>query len=387
MRIRTLPLVPVLLAAAGCAVAPSGGREDSPAWPYPAVASRTDPDIIAGRPRFTGRWIEADPDQDRVIVESSIRNILILFSFQDPRDLQYLDLGPGAEVENVAFTDNGRSALLVGAVRSPHASNAVFSRALLQVDLDRLEMVDNFTLSRDGDARGFAVDDYRHRAYLLNDDGAGNGTVQAIDLYGGGRGARTAVGPVPWRVARRGLALNRNGTRILCLAGGESARSDFAPVDTVASAGPGLLFLEPDSLGVVSRVDLDPNFEPVALGYDATRDRAYVLEVGHDRSVVLIVDAAFADTRARVPLPEQTTDMVLAGGYAFLPGARGIYIVDLDLESWISRPDLAFDITGEIAVDPNLSGACVMFHAALHGGNPGVAVVSLEDGSVLDVLQ
>lgn len=387
MRVRMFPLVPVLLVMAGCAVAPSGGSNDSPPWPYPAVASRDEPGLVSGRPRFTGRWIQADPDRGQVMVESSVHNILILFTFQDMNALRYLDLGPGAEVENLAFTDGGRSVLMVGAVRTPHAGNSVFSRALLQVDMDRLELQDTFTLSRDGDSRGFAVDDYRHRAYILDDDGTGTGTVKAIDLYGGTRVAQARVGPIPWRVARRGLTLNRDGTRILCLAGGESARSDFAPVDTVASGGPELLFLEPDSLKVMSRVGLDPNFDQVALAYDATRDRAYILEVGHSRSVVLIVDAAFADTRGRVPLPEETTDLVLAGGYAFLPGAQGIYIVDLDLESWISRPSLAFDLTGEMAVDSDLSGALVMFHAAVHGGSPGIALINLQDGSVLDVLQ
>jgi hypothetical protein len=378
----------MLLALAGCAVAPAGGPSSSPPWPYAAVADRSDPDLVNGRPRFTGRWIQADPDGDRVLMESSVRNIFLVSSFKTPKTLRYVDLGPGAEVENLAFDDSGNSVFLVGAVRSPHQQDAVFSRALLEVNLDRYQLMDTYTLSRDGESRGFALDTYKHRAYFLSDDGAGNGSVVAMDLYGGGRVARAQVGPVPWRVTRRGLVLNKNGDRILCLSGGESARSDFAPVDSTAGpSAPQLLFLEPDSLNVMSRVDLDPNFEPVALGYDATRDRAYVLEVGHNRSIVLIIEVPFADTRGRVPLPEETSDMDLQAGYAFLPGSKGIYIVDLDLENWISRPNLAFDLTGELAVAPDLSGAFVMFHAALHGGNPGVALVSLEDGSVLDVLQ
>ena len=63
------------------------------------------------------------------------------------------------------------------------------------------------------------------------------GTVDMVDLYGGGIVVQRRIGDIPRMIDRKGLALSRDARRVFCLAGGESARSDFAPVDWLAVVG------------------------------------------------------------------------------------------------------------------------------------------------------
>ncbi len=105
------------------------------------------------------------------------------------------------------------------------------------------------------------------------------------------------------------------------------------------------------------------------------------------QSRLLIVDGAYFDIRNRVDLPETVTDLVVRGGYAFMPGAHGIYIVDLGAETWISRPNLYFEFPGEMAVSADLSTALVLFQSASTGVVPGLAAVDLHTGTLLEVLQ
>jgi hypothetical protein len=295
-------------------------------------------------------------------------------------------MGVGAEVENLAFVEEGETAILVGAVTSPHLGGAVFARSLLRIDLVQNALVDAIPLPRDGIARGISVDRYRRRAYLLNDDGEGRGEIQVVDLYGG-TVKHAQVGDVPRGVRRKGLALDREGRYVFCLVGGESTRSDFAPVDEGETEGPELVVFDGDSLSVVSRIPLHDRFEARAVAYDETLGRVYVLETDREQSLLVIVDPAFSEIRSQVALPEETTDLVLSGGYAFCPGPRGIYVVDLGIESLVGRPAVAFEFTGEIAVAGDLESAFVLYQSASTGRGPGIAHVALRTGEVMDVLQ
>lgn len=381
------PALAALLTASGCAS--SGSSTRNPSWPYAAVISsdRVPPEL-QGLPLFTGRWIAAEPEENHVLAETTAPRFVASFSFEAPRPATFLDLGQGTLVENVAFVDDGESAILVAAASSLPGSQAVFARSLLYVDLVQKSLVDVISLARDGIARGFAVDDRGRRAYLLEDDGEGRGSVRIVDLYGGRRVADTPVGVVPRDVMRKGLVLNQNATQVFCLAGGESARSDFAPIHPdEPPEGPALLALDGDSLGVAGRIPLRPRWSPRAVAYDDQRSRVHVLEVDNDQSLLVIFDAAFLEERTHVNIPEETTDIVILGGYAFLPGSTGIYIVDLDLETLVSSPRVSFGLTGEIAVSRNLDTALVLFQSAGTGGRPGIAQVSLQSGQVVDLLQ
>jgi hypothetical protein len=344
------------------------------------------PAELTGQPIFTGRWIAADAEGAAAYTETSDARYLCRIPFNDPHQLKFLDLGTGAEVETIGFLPRDRSLLLVGAVTSPHQREAVVARSLLEVDSETLALVGMIPLARDGRARGLAADAYRRRVFLL-EDSAGSGAVVAIDLYAGRRVARASVGAVPASVERKGLAGDEDGRVLFCLAGGEGVRSDFQPVGQDTSEAPHVVVFEAEGLTVRARVPLDPGFEPLAVAYDDDRSRAYVLEARRERSRLVVVDGNFDTVRSRIDLPEATTDLVLSGGFAFLPGSYGIYIVDLDLESIISRPTQPFDLTGEMAVSAAGSTAFVLYQSARSGGIPGLAVLSLQTGALLEVLQ
>ncbi len=381
-------LVATFLVLCGCAPPGAGPISDrDPGWPYAGVQSRTRvPAELIGQPIFTGRWIAADAEGVAAYTETSEARYFCRVPFDDPHRLQFLDLGVGAEVETIGFLPRDRSLLLVGAVMSPHHREAVVVRSLLEVDSETLALVGMVPLPRDGRARGLAIDAYRRRVFLL-DDTAGSGEVVAIDLYGGRRVARASAGIVPASVERKGLAGDEDGRVLFCLAGGEGVRSDFQPIGGDTADAPHLVVFEAEGLTVRARVPLDPGFEPRAVAYDDDRSRAYVLEARRDRSRLVVVDGNFDTVRSRIDLPEATTDLVLSGGFAFMPGSYGIYIVDLDLESLISRPTQFFDLTGEMAVSAAGSTALVLYQSARSGGIPGLAVLSLQTGALLDVLQ
>jgi DNA-binding beta-propeller fold protein YncE len=290
-------------------------------------------------------------------------------------------------VENVGFIEDGRILVLVGAVTLPERSRAAAARALLQFDLEQSLLIDSISLPRDAFARGFAVDPVTRRAYLLQDDGAGNGTLQVVSLYGGNRRPAVPVGAIPSGVGRRGLALARSGRMVYCLVGGESSRSDFEPVSPEPPAGPELLLLDPDTLGVTGRVPLDADSNPIAVIADPDRDRAFVLTARGRGSRLLIVDTGFAEMREEITLPNQGSDLGMAAGMVVVVTARGVYVVDPDRELVVGGTALPFERTGEIAVSPDGTRAFVQFGATSTGTGPGVALTVLPTGGLVDVLQ
>lgn len=375
--------------AAGSFVWGCAGRYDPTldSWPYPRITGYGSvPPPLVGLPLFAGRWIEAEPARDLVLAETTDPRYVARLSFTSPRRLYFFDLGPGTEAETAAFLDAGRSVLLVGAVISPHHSRAVVARSVLLVDLEQGLLLDTIPLPRDGIARGLAVDRYKNRAFLLHDNGLGDGSILRVDLYGG-RQEEAPTGIIPEGLGRKGIVLNQNASKVFCVAGGESARPDFAPVGDREDEGPALLAIDPDSLAVTHRIPLGERFQPRAVAYDPSRDRVYVLASRTGGSELLVVGAAFVDKRTAVDIPEETTDLVISGGYAFMPGAHGIYIVDLDLESLVSRPYLPLELTGEMAVSYDQSTALVSFQSAQTSGPPGIAKIGLQSGNLMDVIQ
>lgn len=379
----------VLAGAPGCGPPPRGGESiDAPRWPYAGVTSSTrTPPELQGRVRYRGSWIESDPTGRYSLTETGDSRYVVRVPFDSPRSPWFLDLGLGAEVEAIDFLDGGRTAVFVAAVSSPHHGRALFARSLLVVDIEQGLLLDSFPLTKGGRTRGFAVDPYDRVAFILTDPGAGSGVVESVDLYRGNRLARRRVGAVPSRLGRKGLAVGRDARKVFCVAGGETARGDFDPVDEAEPTGPQLIVLDSDSLTVTGRIALDARFDPEVVRYDARRDRVYVLATRPRQSRIWIVDAAFESGRTWVDLPEATSDLVLGDGYAFAPGANGIYIVDLNLESWVSRSDLPFDFTGEMTVSGDQRVAYVLFQTARVGGGPGIAAVDLVTGNLIEVLQ
>jgi len=334
-----------------------------------------------------GRWIESYPETGVVFVEATEPRYVARLSFDTPHRYEFLDLGADVEVETVGFSADGRSLFLVGAALSPQSGNAIYSRAILELDLELDILVDTIALPRHGMSRGFAVDTRRRRVFLLSDDGAGQGSLQKIDLYGGSAVQSVSTGVVPAAVGRKGLTVDRDARMVFCLAGGDAARSDFEPVLEEEPRGPELVVFEADSLTVTARIPLDPAMAPRVVAYSVLRDRAYVLEAGLSKSRLVIVDAAFSLVRRSVEFPEPTTDLVLSGGYAFAPGAHGIYVVDLYQESWISRPSLPFVLTSEMTVSQDHATALVLFQSASTGGAPGIAEVALQSGNLVGVIR
>ena len=375
----------VLAGSGGCTPSVGLNQNQNPDWPYARVLGHTSlPFELNTGFAFGGRWIAGNPDNDLVLTETADPRFVALIS-SAAFPTTYLDFGMGSKVENLVFLDQGRSALFVAAVNSPHHGQAVVSRAILRVDLEQRLLVDAIPLPRDSYARGMAVNLRESRVFLLHDDGLGNGYVLKVDLYDASLVRSPVIGAIPGEVARRGLAVDRSGQSVFCVTGGSSSRSDFDPVDS-GERRPELLVLEGDSLFVAARVPLDPRMEPRAVAYDEDLDRVYVLEANRVRSRLVIIDAAYLEIRAAVELPEPARDLVLARGYAFLSGGNGIYIVDLDLETWVSHPRISFDLSGEIAVSPDLTTALALYDTS-HLGGPGVARIALNSGSVLEVFR
>lgn len=373
----------------GCSPQPRGaGPDEAPAWPYAGINPvKGVPTELQSQPKFLGRWIEAFPGKGLVLVETTEPRYLAQLSFDSPHLYEFYDLGAGVEVETLGFSDDGRSVFLVAAVWSSPVGSSIYARAILELDLEIDLLVDTIGLPRHGVARGFGIDTSRRRAFLLTDDGTGEGTLQKIDLYRGTALQSVPIGVIPAAVGRKGLVVDRDARHLFCLAGGDAARSDFEPVREEEPRGPELLILDADSVVVTSRISLDPALAPRAVAYSGQRDRVYVLEANRARSRLVIVDAAFSVIRRRVDFPEETSDLVVSGGYAFAPGAHGIYIVDLYQESWVSRPSLPFELTGEMTVSQDHVTALVLFQSAPVGGVPGIAEVALTSGSLVGVIR
>ena len=377
----------LLLVLFPIACATSRGGASSPSWPYASVAVvNSVPPELVGRPIWNGRWIVADPVRGTVLAESSEPRYLIRLSTADPREVDFLDLGMQASAENVIFADRGRTALLVGSVGSRTSGISVDARSVLKMDLEQNLLQDAIPLERNDLSRGLALDPQERRLFLLADDGAGNGTLEIVDLYGGRVLLRRAMGDIPVGMRRKGIVLDRNGHTLYCLAGGESAHSDFPPAGETPR-GPELLVLETDSLTVEGRIPLGPNASPIALAFDNDQNRVVVLEVEGDRSRIIIVDAGFREVRDRISVNDEVTDLVLRGGYAFLPGPRGLTVVDLDRAIVAGTVILPLDRTGDLALSPDGTRALVSFQGVLSPGPPGIAVIGLDTGTMLDVLQ
>ena len=381
------PLLLVLGMLPLACASPRTDRATVASWPYAAVTLAPGvPPELSGRPIFTGQWIEVDTDRGTVLAESAEPRYLLRLSVNDLHHIDFLDLGAGARAENVIFAERGRMALVIGTAGNRSAGISVDARAVLRVDLDQNLLLDTIPLGRNDLARGLALDPQERRLFLLADDGAGNGTVEIIDLYGGRMLQRRAVGDIPVGMRRKGLALDRNGEALYCLAGGESAHSDF-PLAGKAAQGPELLILETDSLSIQTRIPLTEGASPVALAFDADRNRAVVLEVMGDKSQVMIVDGAFRELRDKVGFSTTATDLVIRGGYAFLPGPDGITVIDLDRAQVAGRLYLHLDRTSDLAVTPDGTRALVLFQGGAPPGPPGIGVIALDTGTMVDVLQ
>jgi DNA-binding beta-propeller fold protein YncE len=364
-----------------------GDHPALPSWPYATVAivSSVPPELV-GRPMFNGQWIASDADRGTVLAESSEPRYLLRLSVNDLHRVDFLDLGVGARAENVIFADRGRVALLIGSVGNRSAGISVDARSVLRVDLEQNLLLDTIPLGRNDLARGLALDPQERRLFLLADDGAGNGAVEIIDLYGGRVLFRRPVGDIPVGMRRKGIALDQNGHSLYCLIGGESAHSDFPPAGETPQ-GPELLILETDSLTVQTRIPMTEGASPIALAFDADRNRAIALEVMGDKSQLLIVDAGFREVRDKVGIRTTATDLVIRGGYAFLPGPDGITVVDLDRAEVAGTVYLRLERTGDMAISPDGTRALVLFQGGIPPGPPGIGVIALDTGSMVDVLQ
>jgi hypothetical protein len=388
--LRRLPLAAALLPlVTGCSMEPADSvalREVS--WPYARIAA--DPQVppeLTGQPMFSGRWLAADPAGGDAIAESSDPRYLLRLPFGNPRRFSFLDLGPDAEIETLGFLEGGKILLLVGVVTTPERSRAAASRALLQFDVEQSLLLDSIPLPRDRVARGFAVDPVTRRVYLFQDDGAGNGSVQVVDLYGGVRHRGVPMGVIPAGVGRKGLAMGRNGRMLYCLTGGESSRSDFEPVQNQPPSGPELLLLDPDTLGVTARIPLDDDAAPRAVISDPDRDLAFVLANRGSGSRLYVIDTGFAEIRGTVDVANEGSDLALTQDHVIVACARGIYFIDPTLDQVVGGVQLPFGRTGDMAVSGDGLRALVQFEMSPSGGGSGIALASLNPPGLADVLQ
>jgi len=372
----------VLLALDGCPPVPQGPGDGGP-WPYPSVTVLPfQPPELQSTPALLGGWLTTLPDGATVLAESSLPRYLTLLGAGG--GARYLDLGVGASVGNAAFSHDGRSMFLAASIQSPHAyENAVVARALLELDPENWSLLSTTTLPRDVATRGLMIDRNQTRAFLLDDDGV-TGRVRMVDLYQGRIVKERRVGPVPSGVIRKGLVLDVESLRVFTLVGGEGSRSDFDPVDKETSA-PLLVALTTRDLEYEGRLTLPEDAHPRALALDPVTNRVLVLLSRQNRAQVLIVDPGFLTIRASVDLPEVTTDLVAQGGYAFCPGAHGVFVIDVDREQWISRAEIQLDQTGEMTVSADLRTGLVQFVSLGYNEPPGIAVVDLTTGTLREV--
>jgi hypothetical protein len=331
-----------------------------------------------------GQWVETLPDGMAALAESTLPRFLVTLPFDGASGGEFVDLGVGAEVENLWLSPRDDRIYLVAAVATPHnADGAIAARALLEVRRFPWTLLSATPLERDSFTRGFAVERHFRRAFFLDDDGI-RGTVRVMDLYSGREVARRSVGTVPAAVGRKGLAVDREADRLFVLTGGEISRSDFQPLGADESA-PALVALDADSLDILGTIPLDEGFEPRVVIHDPEYERVAVLLTNYRGSRVVMIDAGFLTVRTRIDLPEDTTDMVLSGGHLFCPGAGGLYIVDLAQEMWVSRSVYQFEQTGETAISGDQALALVQFRAGLGAATPGMALVDLRTGQLRSI--
>jgi hypothetical protein len=348
------------------------------------TARHAAPPELTGFAVLVGEWIADTPGGGSVLAETSLPRYLVQLPLGTRRPSVFLDFGQGTQVENVAYGPSPRNLFAVAAVTSPHYDGrAVVARALLEIDGDQWLLLRAMPLDRDAFARGMAVDRRLGRAFLLDDDGV-SGVIRVIDLYQDRVIAETRVGAIPASLHRKGLALGRDDRSVFCAVGG-APENDFAPVGEDAPS-PTLLKFASEDLTPRGELALPEGFEPRGLAYDEPREHVVVLVTDYRHSRIIIVDAGFLSVRSVVELPEDTTDLVLSGNYAFAPGAHGVYIVDLLSETWISRPAFDFEQTGEIVVSEDQRLAMVQFHSTFQGLGPGVAVVDLTTGQIQEIL-
>ncbi|NNF06772.1 MAG: hypothetical protein HKN21_08425, partial [Candidatus Eisenbacteria bacterium] len=319
--------------------------------------------------------------QDRALVELSAPRYLALVSYNSG-SLDYLDFGIGSEIENFGVLERSGSLLFLGAVLSPHNNeSATVARALLEVEEHNFSLVRALPLDRDGYSRGFAVDDFRNTAFLLEEYGTGEGSLRRLDLSTGRMTHGVNVGPLPGTVSRRGLVHDPDTRTLFCLVGGAEAH-DFAPVGE--ESDPGILVFKSDSLDFVQRIPLPRDAQPQALAFEPDRRILLVLASQGGASQVYMFDASFLDLRSQVSLPELVTDLTLSGPYAYAPGSRGVYVVDTVSSIWAPRPAINLEQTGEIAISPAGDLALVQFHATYLNDSPGVVLIDMNTGEVLE---
>jgi len=332
-----------------------------------------------------GRWLEAMPGGSEVLAETSLPRFLMTLPIGGREPSDFLDMGPGAEIEDLVFAPREQAVYMTAAVSNPHRSGSpVTARALLEIDTANWMLIGSVPLDTDRYARGMAVERHQSRVYLYEEDGEGAARLSVVDLYRQIPLRSLRVGTMPAVVGRKGLAVDRESKVLFCLVGGDGIRDDFAPVGRAPQA-PALVALSAEDLVRRGSVELPDGSEPRALGYDQDLEKLCVLTTDRKRSRLVLVDAGFLRIRTVVDLPEPTSDLVVLGGYAFAPGAHGVYIVDLNSETWVSRPGVNFDRTGEVAVAGDLRRALVQFRSGAVNAAPGVALLDLTTGSVLEV--
>jgi hypothetical protein len=132
-------------------------------------------------------------------------------------------------------------------------------------------------------------------------------------------------------------------------------------------------------------VNLPGAYAPVAVRPHPGRSSVVVLTVGRDGSRLFEVDTGFHNVVSVVDLPGRVTDLAMAERYAVCPADFGLYVVDLQGRTYTARPGLPFRQTGEMVVSPDATRGLVKFRVAEGIGGPGIGVVDLVSGRVLEV--
>lgn len=389
---RALPLL-LLLLLAGCATTHPGAGSDPRVvnWPYAGLNELRGPALGVYQGRlFSGTRVEVSGDGQTLFAEAAQPGLLTLADVASGAPRSAWDLGTGAVIENLLFDPDGTTLYVVAStIRPENVGQVQLARALLKIDTTLPLLQVPLPLRIGGYSRGLVVLPRRGMLYSLDSAGAAvsNGaTLSRIDLIADQVTKRRALGSLPIKLDRRGLATDDEQRQLYALVATGGGGSDFDPPERQAARPlTYLATLDPDSLSETARTPLDPG-----LDYQAVlRSPRGVLVFGTapGRSALTEIDTRLMKEVGWVELPRGVTDVAVSRHRAVLPGPGALYIIDLDLFTTLRVVPLGVEATAEAALTPDGRIAAVLFEDFNFPGQSSLALVDVEQGRVVRMVR
>lgn len=381
-----------LLAAPGCFALRSGsGASTDPAgWPFAGLneVGGSLLGLYADR-IFSGNLLEFEPAGGRLFAEAGRPGALSVARVDGDGVTAILETGEGSLVENFAFHPGGGPLYVVAStVLAENVGHIPLARALLLVDPGMFLLQAPIPLKPGGYSHGMALLPRRGLLFCLDAAGAGmtgGAAVTRVDLLANEADRRRPLGSLPAAVRHRGLAADERTNLLFALLAEGDGGSDFDPTPHPADGETCFLAaLDPDSLTVLDRIPLPEGFDYSAVV--PTPRGVLALGTSRRESYLVEVDARLGKQVGWVDLPEPVSDVAVAGRTAILPGANGLYIVDLDLFSL--RGVFPYDLyrPGGAALAPDERTAAVAAESRDGSGRVEVWILDLVAGGVRRVL-